>query len=163
MIRTLILSAVFAFGASAVAAMPEEHGEHKNHADHQTHEGHDHSAAEANAAQKHERHAGAPALANTPEIATAVKAGGETAVVEVLGVVCDFCATAMNKTFGKREEVAAVYVDLDVKTLNLVFNPGASLSDETIDKLVKKAGYRIATIHRGVDMTQGDTDAVDPS
>ena len=51
-------------------------------------------------------------ITQTDDVAAAL-AGGAPVVVGVLGVVCDFCATAMNKTFGKRDEVAAVYVDLD--------------------------------------------------
>ena len=68
--------------------------------------------------------------------------------MDVLGVVCDFCATAMNKVFSKRDEVVAIYVDLDKKTLNLVINDGSDLSDKQIEKLAKQAGYRIAAIRR---------------
>ena len=86
---------------------------------------------------------------------TALTNGGEPVVVDVLGVVCDFCATAMNKIFGKRDEVAALYVDLDKKTLSLVINEGASLSDKQIEKLAKKAGYRIAAIRRDSEAMGG--------
>lgn len=87
-------------------------------------------------------------LTMTPEIEIALANGGNAVVVEVLGVVCDFCAVAMNKIFGKQEEVAAVYVDLDTKALNLVFKPGASLDDDAIAALAVQAGYRIAAVHR---------------
>jgi hypothetical protein len=70
-------------------------------------------------------------------------------VADVLGVVCDFCALAMNKIFSKREEVAAIYVDLDTKALSLVLVPSASLSDDTIADLAVQAGYRVADIRRG--------------
>ena len=88
-------------------------------------------------------------LADQPELAAAVAAGGEPVVAKVLGAVCDFCATAMNKTLGKRDEVAAVYVDLDAKTLNLVLEPGATMDDETLRKAVKKSGYKVDSIARG--------------
>lgn len=94
-------------------------------------------------------------LADTPELIKAVALGGEPIVAKVLGAVCDFCAKAMNKTFGKREDVAAVYVDLDAKTLNLVMIPGASMDDETLRKLVKKAGYKVDIIARGEIVTHG--------
>ena len=55
----------------------------------------------------------------------------------------------MNKTFSKREEVAAIYVDLDTKALSLVLAPGASMSDQTISELAIQAGYRIAEVRRG--------------
>jgi len=156
MIRTLFLSA--AFGAFALAApaftsayalemqhddkqhQDMEHGEH-DHKD-RDHKDHGMEADETTSGET-------VTLSRTPEIDAALAAGGEPAVAQVLGVVCDFCAKAMNKTFGKREEVAATYVDLDTKTLNLVFMPGQSLDDETIGDLVQKAGYKIAAIHRG--------------
>lgn len=87
-------------------------------------------------------------LTITPEIEIALANGGNAVVAEVLGVVCDFCAVAMNKIFGRQEEVAAVYVDLDTKALNLVFKPGASLDDDAIAALAVQAGYRIAAVHR---------------
>ena len=87
-------------------------------------------------------------LTITPEIEIALANGGTAVVADVLGVVCDFCAVAMNKIFGRQEEVAAVYVDLDTKALNLVFKPGASLDDDAIAALAVQAGYRIAAVHR---------------
>lgn len=87
-------------------------------------------------------------LATTPELQAALEAGGQPIVAKVLGAVCDFCAMAMNKTFGKRDDVAATYVDLDAKTLSLVLKPGAELDDETLRKIVKKAGYQVDVIDR---------------
>ena len=94
-------------------------------------------------------------LANTPELTAALAQGGEPIVAKVLGAVCDFCAKAMNKTFGKRDDVAAVYVDLDAKTLNLVMSPGAAMDDKTLRKLVKKAGYKVDSIARGDVLSNG--------
>ena len=90
-----------------------------------------------------------PVLTRTDNIESALADGGEPIVADVLGVVCDFCALAMNKIFSKREEVAAIYVDLDTKALNLVLVPGASISDQTITDLAVQAGYRIAEVRRG--------------
>ena len=87
-------------------------------------------------------------IIHTAEIHTALENGGTPVVAEVLGVVCDFCAIAMNKIFTKRDEVSAIYVDLDTKTLNLVIKDGLDLSDDEIEKLVQQAGYRVNTIHR---------------
>ncbi len=160
-------AAAFLATGTAVAQETDEHA----HTDHDSHESHDHDSRD------HETHdheadkksvdgeniaADAP-LQITPEIEAALNAGGEPAVVEVLGVVCDFCAKAMNKTFGKREEVAAVYIDLDSKTLNLVFKPAMTLSDDVIHSLVKKAGYKAAAIRRGEAALKGTGDAADGS
>ena len=110
------------------------HGHAHQHADHG---GHDHDAMMS-----------AATITHTAEVTAALSEGGEPIVVDVLGVVCDFCALAMNKVFGKRDEVAAVHVDLDKKTLSLVIEKGETLSDKQIENLAKKAGYRIAAIRR---------------
>ncbi len=111
---------------------------------------HDHSAQHEHAINDANNSAmmSAPALTKTDEISAALANGGAPVVVDVLGVVCDFCAVAMNKIFGKRDEVSALYVDLNKKTLSLVVHKGASLSDQDIEILAKKAGYRIAAIRR---------------
>ena len=94
-------------------------------------------------------------ITHTDEISAALVNGGAPVVVDVLGVVCDFCATAMNKVFSKRDEVAAIYVDLDKKTLSLVINHGLDLSDKQIKKLAEQAGYRIAAIRRDSEAMGG--------
>ena len=109
------------------------------------HDDHDHSAMDHSENDMSPKHA---LLTRTSDIDKALMAGGQPVVVDVLGVVCDFCATAMNKIFGKRKEVAAVYVDLDKKTLSLALQAGKTLSDQDIEKLAEQAGYRIAAIRR---------------
>ena len=131
-------------------AAAQEHHDHGNHAEHDMHEHHDHQATDSDHAA-HDGHqaTGGPVLTRTEDIESALADGGEPIVADVLGVVCDFCALAMNKIFGKREEVAAIYVDLDTKALSLVLVPGASMSDQTIADLAVQAGYRIADVRRG--------------
>jgi len=119
------------------------HDEH-DHAS-MSHDDHDHSAMDHSGHDMGPKHA---LLTRTSDIDKALMAGGQPVVVDVLGVVCDFCATAMNKIFGKRQEVAAVYVDLDKKTLSLALQAGETLSDQDIEKLAEQAGYRIAAIRR---------------
>jgi hypothetical protein len=124
-----------------------EHGGHDEMHDymHQHDEG-EHDVADG----EHDAHAtGAVTLTHTPEIDAALAEGGEPIVADVLGVVCDFCATAMNKIFGKRAEVAAIYVDLDTKALSIVTHEQGSLSDEDIGSLAEQAGYRVAAVRRG--------------
>ena len=131
-------------------AAAQEHHDHGNHVEHDMHEHHDHQATDSDHAA-HDGHqaTGGPVLTRTEDIESALADGGEPIVADVLGVVCDFCALAMNKIFGKREEVAAIYVDLDTKALSLVLVPGASMSDQTIADLAVQAGYRIADVRRG--------------
>ena len=127
------------------ADMNHDHGAEHDHGANHEHGSRDHGAMAMNAAT----------ITHTDEISAALANGGAPVVVDVLGVVCDFCATAMNKIFGKRDEVAAIYVDLDKKTLSLVINDGSDLSDKQIEKLAKQAGYRIAAIRRDSEAMGG--------
>ena len=127
----------------------QEH-DHEDRATQDMHENHDHQESDSGHAADAGRGASdGPVLTHTADIDSALAQGGEPIVADVLGVVCDFCALAMNKIFSKREEVAAIYVDLDTKALNLVLVPGASMSDQTIADLAVQAGYRIADVRRG--------------
>ena len=127
------------------AGMNHDHGAEHDHGANHEHGSRDHGAMAMNAAT----------ITHTDEISAALANGGAPVVVDVLGVVCDFCATAMNKIFGKRDEVAAIYVDLDKKTLSLVITDGSDLSDKQIEKLAKQAGYRIAAIRRDSEAMGG--------
>ena len=120
------------------------HGE-MNHGPEHSHGSHEHPTENA---KEDVMTMSAAAITTTDDITAALANGGAPVVVDVLGVVCDFCAVAMNKIFGKRDEVSALYVDLNKKTLSLVVHKGASLSDQDIEILAKKAGYRIAAIRR---------------
>ena len=149
LIKTIVMTTALCYCLLATA---EDSHDHMHHATHDMHEHDDHDHQEADSGHtSHDDHspASGPALTRTEEIESALARGGEPIVADVLGVVCDFCALAMNKIFGKREEVAAIYVDLDTKALSLVLVPGASMSDQTIADLAVQAGYRIADVRRG--------------
>ena len=143
------IAMITALGFCLPAAAQEYHA-HDDHAKHAMNDQHDHEEANSSRAS-HSCHPACdgPILTRTKEIESALADGGEPIVADVLGVVCDFCALAMNKIFSKREEVAAIYVDLDTKALSLVLAPGASMSNQTITDLAVQAGYRIAEVRRG--------------
>ena len=138
LIKTIVMTAALCFCQLSTA---QEHHDHEE-------------ANSSNASHSGHGDGDRPVLTRTENIESALADGGEPIVADVLGVVCDFCALAMNKIFSKREEVAAIYVDLDTKALNLVLAPGTSLSDQTIADLAVQAGYRIAEVRRG-DATLG--------
>jgi hypothetical protein len=149
--KTILMTTALCFCLPAAA---QDNHDHMDHATHDIHEHHDHDSQEADSSHtSHDGHnaTSGPALTRTEDIESALAQGGEPIVADVLGVVCDFCALAMNKIFSKREEVAAMYVDLDTKALSLVLVPGASMSDQTIADLAVQAGYRIADVRRGSD------------
>jgi hypothetical protein len=147
--KTILMTTALCFCLPAAA---QDNHDHMDHATHDIHEHHDHDSQEADSSHtSHDGHnaTSGPALTRTEDIESALAQGGEPIVADVLGVVCDFCALAMNKIFSKREEVAAMYVDLDTKALSLVLVPGTSMTDQTIADLAVQAGYRIADVRRG--------------
>ena len=87
-------------------------------------------------------------LALLPMFAAAAHPQG-TVHVSVNGLVCDFCARALEKVFGEQEAVETIDVNLDNKVITIHFNEGQSLNDETITGFINDAGYDVRTIHRG--------------
>lgn len=70
--------------------------------------------------------------------------------VNVKGMVCDFCARAVTKVFGKNDAVDGVHVDLDTGEIHVGLKPGMSLSDDDVEQLVKKSGYALVSVEREV-------------
>ena len=68
---------------------------------------------------------------------------------KVNGMVCDFCARAVTKVFGKEDAVKNVHVDLDNGEIHVTLNSGGTLSDERVAELVKKSGYDLVSVERG--------------
>lgn len=68
--------------------------------------------------------------------------------VSVNGLVCDFCARALEKTFGKREEVKGIDVNLETKIVTVNFNDGQTLDDATLTQIITDSGYNVEGIHR---------------
>lgn len=73
-----------------------------------------------------------PALAGSQDVA----------VIQVKGMVCDFCAQSITKVFLKQENVADVNVDLDAQTVSLFFeDKEISLTEEQIKEGIHYSGY----------------------
>lgn len=85
--------------------------------------------------------AAAPAISNAQECA-------DTVNVKVNGLVCDFCARALEKVLGKREEVASMKVDLDSGLVSVSMKLGKNIDDEKMTKLVTDSGYAVTGIER---------------
>ncbi len=72
------------------------------------------------------------------------------ATVEVNGLVCDFCARALEKVFSKRDEVADISVDLDNGVVQVEHAEGQPpLDDATLKQLITDSGYNVTEIKRG--------------
>ncbi len=73
---------------------------------------------------------------------------GDVVKINVNGMVCDFCARAIEKVFGKQEPVEAVDVNLTDKLITVTMKDGRNMDDEAITKLVNDSGYAVASIER---------------
>ena len=73
---------------------------------------------------------------------------GETVKVHVNGLVCDFCARAIEKVFKKQESVESINVNLSDKLITLGLKDGQALEDDVITKLVNDSGYALVSIER---------------
>ena len=69
------------------------------------------------------------------------------ALVSVNGLVCDFCARALEKVFGKEEAVKDIHVDLDTKILTIQFNENQTLDEDKLTKLITDSGYNVEEIN----------------
>ena len=77
----------------------------------------------------------------------------KTIVIDVQGLVCDFCAQSIDKVFSKQVGVEKVDVNLNngrvtVKMADVFEDDEVGISDETIIKLLQDAGYEVTSIIR---------------
>lgn len=70
------------------------------------------------------------------------------ALVSVNGLVCDFCARALEKVFSQQDAVEGIDVNLDTKIITISFKEGQSLDDEAITTLITDSGYNVTEIDR---------------
>lgn len=66
--------------------------------------------------------------------------------VDVNGLVCDFCARALEKVFGKQDAVQDIDVNLDTKVVTINFKDNQTMEDRNITKLIMDAGYNVVAI-----------------
>lgn len=68
--------------------------------------------------------------------------------VAVEGMVCDFCAQAIEKVFLKKDEVVGITVDLDNQNVLIALKEDTNISDDAVEELFINAGYNVAEINR---------------
>lgn len=100
---------------------------------------------------------GVPAVASAQETEAEQSVAVEESVVpetagdihvKVKGLVCDFCARALEKVFSKQEAVSDIDVNLDTKIITINLNEGRTIDDATITQLITDSGYNVEGIHR---------------
>ncbi len=69
--------------------------------------------------------------------------------IDVNGLVCDFCARAVEKVFSKKSEVSAIDVNLDKGKIFIAMKNGENISDSNLTKLITDSGYDVVKISRG--------------
>jgi mercuric ion binding protein len=72
----------------------------------------------------------------------------ETIRASVNGMVCGFCATAIEKTFKRQAEVKTVTVDLEKRLVTVETKPGETIDDARLKKLITNSGYSVVSIDR---------------
>ena len=80
--------------------------------------------------------------------AGSIDPNGTLMTVAVEGMVCDFCAQAIEKVFMKREEVAGITVNLDDQNVIISLKSEKDIENTIIEELFLNAGYNIHTIDR---------------
>lgn len=90
----------------------------------------------------------APIAIAQADMSTQSTAAQTLITAKVNGMVCDFCARAVTKVFGKDDAVETVHVDLDKGEIHVTLKAGSAMSDNRVETLVKKSGYDLVAIER---------------
>ena len=73
-------------------------------------------------------------------------AGDKIAVVSVQGMVCDFCARGIEKTFGRDSTVTKIDVDLTSGKVLLAYAPETDIDRAVIEKNILNNGLNTTAI-----------------
>jgi copper chaperone CopZ len=87
-----------------------------------------------------------PAPKSGEQTNTPAESSGTVVQLTVDGLVCNFCAANIDKSFHKLPEVQDVYVNLAAKTVLLRLKPGASFSEEKVKEIVVNAGFNLREV-----------------
>ena len=72
--------------------------------------------------------------------------GGQVAVVSVMGMVCDFCARGIEKTFKRDKSVAKVDVDLSKGKVLIAFDTEEPIDRAEIDRKILANGQNVTAV-----------------
>jgi len=72
--------------------------------------------------------------------------GGTVVKLTVDGLVCNFCASNITKTFNKMPEISAVYVNLAAKTVLVELKAGQKLPEDKAKEIVTEAGFNLRAV-----------------
>ena len=88
-----------------------------------------------------------------------------TSDIEVLvkGMVCSFCVQGVEKKFSGEDSVEKVEVKLDESKVLLWIKDDQNLADDTINSLIKDAGYNVESITRSATPATSMPDTPPPA
>ena len=78
---------------------------------------------------------------------TAGLQGGQVAVVSVMGMVCDFCARGIEKTFKRDKSVTKVDVDLSKGRVLIALDTEEPIDRAEIDRKILANGQNVTAVH----------------
>ena len=126
---------IFPSFALAEAVM---HTDHSNHSAHHSHEGHLHTQLVDGAEIKLD--------AERFDKFVADQSGSQIAVVSVTGMVCDFCARGIEKTFQKVAGFKKIDVDLANGKVMIAYAAAAKIINEDIEQKILSNGITVTDI-----------------
>jgi len=114
------------------------HTDHSNHGAHHSHEGHPHTQLVDGAEIKLDAERFDKFVLN--------QSGSQIAVVSVTGMVCDFCARGIEKTFKKDLGVKKIDVDLANGKVLIAYAATAKIVNEDIEQKILSNGQTVTDI-----------------
>ena len=119
----------------------------KNHDSHSNEESHDMSESNHDMS-KDKKIDGSKYKLNTKRYMDFIKGLSEVqiAIVDVKGMVCDFCARGITKTFYKDTAVVKVDVDLETGKIFIAYSKSTKVDFEDIKEKITKNGQTATTM-----------------
>ena len=114
------------------------HTDHSNHGAHHNHEGHLYTQLVDGAEMKLD--------AERFDKFVLDQSGNQIAVVSVTGMVCDFCARGIEKTFQKDISVKKIDVDLANGKVLIAYAAAAKIVNEDIEQKILSNGQTVTDI-----------------
>lgn len=72
-----------------------------------------------------------------------------TITADVEGLVCDFCARAVEKVFLKQAEVDSININLDDKKIEIYLKENKTMDESIVKQLIVDSGYNVKEIRYG--------------
>ena len=114
---------------------------HADHADHNAHHGH-----EGHVATDYVDGTSTELDVSRFDEFVSDQAGNQIAVVSVTGMVCDFCARGIEKTFQKDVGFKKIDVDLDTGKVLIAYAPSTEIIKKEIEKKILSNGQTVTDI-----------------